>query len=129
LARALAEGASRRHRAGAVNLTPSALETMMAYTWPGNVRELSNVVERLVLLSDGGDIEPQDLPEEIRVPVTGDGGCPFKLPMSGIQFDDVEAGLIRQALDLAAGNRSHAARLLGMSYKTFLYRLDKFDLG
>lgn len=106
---------------------PAVLRCLMEYSWPGNVRELSNVVERLVLLTDNGKVTLDDLPEEIRRP-SSQPGCPFRLPASGIVWEEMEEGLLRQALDQAAGNRSVAAKLLGMSYKTFLYRLEKFGM-
>ena len=109
---------------------PSAaiLRSLMEYGWPGNVRELANVVERLVLLSEDGRADPADLPPEIVEPDLSTG-CPFRLPASGLEWSAVESGLLRQALDRANGNRAAAARLLGMGYKTFLYRLEKYGIA
>ena len=105
-------------------LPATVLRRLLAYPWPGNVRELANAMERLALLADGGVPAESDLPDELLRP-PGPSGCPFVLPPEGLALDEVEAGLIRQALGRTAGNRSAAARLLGLGYKAFLYRLDK----
>lgn len=128
LAGAFLELASARHGIAISPLTPSALRPLMAHGWPGNVRELANVVERLVLLAEDGHISTEDLPAEI-VSSPGDSECPFVLPPGGLAWDRVEAGLLRQALERANGNRAAAARLLGLGYKAFLYRLEKHDMG
>ncbi len=124
LAAGLLERASRRHGRDVAPLPPAVLRHLMTYGWPGNVRQLANVVERLVLLADGDMIRTEDLPAEILTPAPATAS-PFRIPPGGVVWDDVERDLLQQALTLAGGNRRAAARLLGMSYKTFLYRLDK----
>ena len=128
LARAFLELASARHGIEVGPLTPALLRPLMAHGWPGNVRELANVVERLVLLAEDGRISTEDLPPEI-VGALEDPECPFLLPAEGVSWERVEAGLLRQALDRAQGNRAAAARLLGLGYKAFLYRLRKHQMG
>jgi two-component system NtrC family response regulator len=120
--------ASSDHHVGGVSIPPAILRTLMSHGWPGNVRELANVVERLVLLAEDGTASPEDLPEEIRDP-SGAAGCPFRLPGSGIEWEAMEAGLLRQALDRSGGNRAAAARTLGLGYKGFLYRLEKYGIN
>jgi len=115
-----------QHKRAIGNLPGAVMRCLMEYAWPGNVRELGNVIERLVLLADGGAVTLQDLPEELRHPRALQTS-PFRLPPQGIDWDAMEEDLLAQALDMAGGNRSQAARLLGMSYKTFLYRLGKHD--
>jgi two-component system NtrC family response regulator len=128
LAGVLLERISRRYSLSLKPLPPAVLRVVMEYAWPGNVRELGNVLERLALLAEDGRMSMDDLPLEIRQPETG-AGCPFRLPAEGIQWDEMEQGLLGQALSLAGQNRTQAARLLGMSYKTFLYRLEKYGLA
>jgi len=112
-------------------LGPAVLRRLIEYAWPGNVRELANVVERLVLLAETGEVREGDLPAEVagrpgdRAP--GDGR--FRLPPAGLRWEDHERELLRQALELAAGNRARAARLLDLPYKAFLYRLEKHGLA
>lgn len=129
LAAALLERACHRHGVRRAPLPPSVLRRLMAYPWPGNVRELANVVERLALLAESDRIREEDLPAEILGHDPAGGGCPFRLPPGGLVWDELEAGLLRQALEVSGGNRTAAARCLGMGYKAFLYRLEKFGLA
>ena len=127
LTSALFERACRRHGRTVEPLPPSILRWFMSYQWPGNVRELANVVERLVLLAEDGRVSEEDLPAEVREPEAG-GGVTFRLPSSGIVWDEIERDLLAQALEMAGGNRTRAARLLSLGYKAFLYRLEKHGL-
>lgn len=106
--------------------TAMALRLLRRYTWPGNVRELRNLCERMAILFGGREVTPDDLPWEIR---RGDAAptepVPFQLPPNGIDLTALEAELIRQALGMAAGNKSRAARLLGLTRDTLLYRMEK----
>jgi two-component system NtrC family response regulator len=122
LARAAAD-----HGVEVAPISASMLRRLMAYGWPGNVRELANAIERLVLLAENGQTNPDDLPDGIRDP-SAHPDCPFRLPGSGLQWDAMEAGLLRQALERTDGNRAAAARLLGLGYKGFLYRLEKHGI-
>jgi DNA-binding NtrC family response regulator len=119
--------AERRHGTHVAPFPASLLKRLVDHSWPGNVRELANVVERLVLLSEGGRVSPEDLPDALGARAAGDGG--FKLPPGGLSWEEHEKECLRQALDLAGGNRSRAARLLDLPYKAFLYRLEKHGLA
>jgi len=121
------EQASVRHGIDVRPLQPSVLRIMIEHGWPGNVRELANVVERLVLLAEDGRVSEEDLPVDLRGRGSGTG-CPFRLPAEGVSWEQVESGLLRQALERARGNRAAAARLLGLGYKAFLYRLEKHGM-
>lgn len=128
LVEALLNRVRRRHGLDVASVPPTVLRTFMTYPWPGNVRELGNAVERLALLAEDGRMQVDDLPEEVRSP-RGGSTAPVRLPPSGIDWDGMEAGLLRQALEMAGGNRTAAARLLGLGYKAFLYRLEKHGLA
>src|SRR5207249_4377659 len=105
-----------------------ALAVLMAYSWPGNVRQLESVIESAILMTDGPTIRLQDLPQEVRHP--GSAGPLFvDIPDTGISFEALERSLLEQALGKGGGNVSRAARLLGMTRRTFQYRLRKFGLG
>jgi two-component system NtrC family response regulator len=106
---------------------PALLARLVDHPWPGNVRELANAVERLVLLSEGGRVSEGDLPAPLAGRVTADAG--WKLPPGGLSWEEHEKEALRQALELAGGNRARAARLLDLPYKAFLYRLEKFGLA
>lgn len=113
---------------GPVRLSREAEQCLLSYTWPGNVRELENFCQRMTLLNPGQLIQLEQLPPEMRgenVAATHH----FKLPPSGLDLAQVELDLIEQALEMAAGNRSKAARLLGISRDTLLYRMQKYNLS
>jgi len=106
-----------------------ALTRLEGYAWPGNIRELRNFCERMVVLLNGRTVEVENLPQEIQShqPVQASG--PFTLPDRGIKLDELEQEMIRQALERTHGNRSRAARLLGLSRDTLLYRIKKYALA
>ncbi|MDJ0655973.1 MAG: sigma-54 dependent transcriptional regulator [Xanthomonadales bacterium] len=120
---------SRLHGIEASEFPRPVMRRMMDYAWPGNVRELGNAVERLILLSDEGEVSMDDLPAEFgsRLPIA-DATDLFTLPPGGVSWESLEKSALEQALEISRGNRSQAAKLLDLSYKTFLYRLQKHDL-
>jgi transcriptional regulator with PAS, ATPase and Fis domain len=105
-----------------------ALKLLMNYTWPGNVRQLESVIERSVLMAESNYIEPADLPAEISATSLLAGGIPFDIPPEGIDIEELEKGLIIKAMERADWVIGKAAPLLGMSYKTLQYRLEKFEI-
>ncbi|MFA9460412.1 sigma-54 interaction domain-containing protein [Thiohalorhabdus sp. Cl-TMA] len=116
-----------RHGVAAPTFNRAARALLEAHPWPGNVRELRNLCERLVILLPGREIGPANLPADLqRAGAAGEG--PFTLPEGGLRLDALEADLIRQALAKTAGNRSRAARLLGLTRDTLLYRLKKYAI-
>jgi transcriptional regulator with PAS, ATPase and Fis domain len=121
-----------KHNAGAnrtiKGLTAGARNLIMTYTWPGNVRQLESAIERAILLCEGNEITVEDLPIEIRQEGTSSAAFNFKLPPEGISFEDVERSLITQAMEQTNWNITRAAKLLGLSFRTLQYRLEKFGL-
>jgi two-component system, NtrC family, response regulator len=128
---------SERIGRGIPRFTPEAEATLLGYDWPGNVRELRNVIERALALTNGEEINAESLifrptlrtiPATIQVepPSRKDNGT--LLPV-GIEFDDLalpeRRRLIRRALQQCHGNRTNAAKLLGLSSRFQLYRLMK----
>jgi transcriptional regulator with PAS, ATPase and Fis domain len=109
-------------------LTPGARNLIMSYSWPGNVRQLESAIERAILLCEGNEIEVEDLPVEIRQEGTSAAAFNFKLPPEGISFDEVERSLITQAMEQTNWNITRAAKLLGLSFRTLQYRLEKFGI-
>jgi two-component system, NtrC family, response regulator AtoC len=108
----------------------AAASLMLAYPWPGNVRELRNAIERAVLLTDGNIITARDLPAEIRQGAEAEAGQEhgFTLPPGGVVLEELECELLRQALHRSHGNRTRAARLLGLNRDQIRYRIAKFHL-
>jgi len=106
-----------------------ALKILLDYNWPGNVRQLESVIERGVLMAESDYIQPEDLPAEVHHEAQPAGSLPFEFPPQGISMDELERDLIVKAMQRADWVISKAAPLLGMSYKTLQYRLDKFGIG
>ena len=105
-----------------------ALKALSDYDWPGNVRELESVIERALLLAEGDEILPSDLPAAVRAGLSlPRGPLTLDIPESGIDLEAVERSLVLKALEKAAGNVSRAARLLGLTRRTMQYRLEKIQ--
>ncbi|MBF0464374.1 MAG: sigma-54-dependent Fis family transcriptional regulator [Nitrospirae bacterium] len=109
-------------------LNDSALKHLMDYHWPGNIRQLSAVIERAVLMTDGSVISLDDIKGELKTP-EGNGVLNIEIPDEGINFEELERELLKKAMIKANNVAARAARFLGMSYKTFWYRLEKFGLN
>jgi two-component system, NtrC family, response regulator AtoC len=118
---------SREFKKNVTRIDEKAYDRLRHYAWPGNVRELRNVIERAVLLCKGDVIGPDDLLLG-RSEQTDDHLAGFQLPPGGIDFEKIELNLLKQALALADGNQTRAAKLLSLSRDTFRYRLEKFGL-
>jgi two-component system response regulator PilR (NtrC family) len=115
-------------------VAPDALRLMRIYHWPGNVRELQNTIERAVALCHGTVVQSEDLPLRMREegpPPAPDSETPV-FPDEGVNLDAQLASFEKRwlvgALDAADGNKTRAARLLQMSFRSFRYRLAKYDL-
>jgi len=118
---------AQQHSISVPSVSKTAIKQLQQYTWPGNVRELRNVCESLVILLQGKNIEASNLPPHINsssIEISG-----FKLPVSGIKMDELEVDLLNQALQATAGNKSRAARMLGITRDVFLYRLKKYSIA
>jgi two-component system response regulator AtoC len=102
----------------------AALDRMLRYTWPGNIRELRNVLERATIVSRGADtIGPEHLPADVR-DATGIG-VEHHVPKS---LDEVERSHIERTLRVHSGNRTHAARELGISRATLIKKIRAYGL-
>ncbi|MBN1770114.1 MAG: sigma-54-dependent Fis family transcriptional regulator [Deltaproteobacteria bacterium] len=109
--------------ARAVEVTPAAWERLRRHRWPGNVRELRNTVERALVLSGGGALEPQHLQLE----AAAVGPPPEAGTASTLR--EMERRAILEALEAAGGNRKAAAERLGISLRTLQYRLKEYGLA
>lgn len=114
-------------------VSEQALERLMAWRWPGNVRELRNAVERAVMFNTSGVLEVDDLPPRIRFAATvgpaAASSSGFVLPEDGVSLEEVERGLVEQALQRTDGNLTAAAKLLGLSRYALRNRAVKFGLA
>jgi len=121
------------HRHG-LQLSPEAVTSLEQYSWPGNVRELQNTIERAVILSDGKSIRTQDLNFAFQDRRRTDEFVQF-LDLTGSLTDvsdrasrAAERVKIKQALELSNWNKTQAAELLAVSYKTLLNKVKEYDL-
>src|SRR6266481_2930786 len=107
-------------------ISPEATNLLLSHHWPGNVRELQNIIERACALAKTSRLEPGDIHLDSprnKPSVSGDGFLP-----EGMTLDQWEDDMIREALKRAGGNKSQAARLLGLSRNALRYRLSKIGI-
>ncbi len=109
------------------SMDPAAISALSEYNWPGNIRQLESVIERAVLMSDAGAIKLKDIKSELRIPQPS-GATGLDIPDEGLNFEELEKELLKKAMTKANGVVAKAAKLLGMSYKTFWYRWEKLNL-
>ena len=110
-----------------MSISPAAIEQLIGFHWPGNVRELENVIERACALAGGPVLEPSDIHLD-RVRTKSQTGSSALLP-EGKTLDGWEDEIIREAYRRANGNKSQAARMLGLSRNALRYRLEKIGIG
>jgi len=104
-----------------------ALERLAGHDWPGNVRELRNAVERAVVVCAESEIQPHHLPDSIRPRVRQAKAGEGVFVPAGSTLDEAEKALILDTLDRAGGNKTQAARTLGITTKTLHLKLKKYD--
>jgi len=127
--------AAKYGRPPVTGFSGDAERLLLAYRWPGNVRELRNVMERLVVLGGGEEVQAEHLPKEILrlrpEPAAARLASPERivLPEGGLSLDALERDLIEQALERAGGNKAIAAKLLGVSYDSIRYQVKKLGLS
>jgi len=105
----------------------NTMKALVEYNWPGNIRQLESVIERALLMSESSYIGLKDIKSELRSSLGGDV-LDFDFPEEGINFEELEKELLRKAMLKSHGVATKAAKLLGISYKTFCYRWEKFNL-
>ncbi|MBI4735240.1 MAG: sigma-54-dependent Fis family transcriptional regulator [candidate division NC10 bacterium] len=112
-----------------LTIAPDAFKALETYDWPGNVRELENALERAMIFHRGDVITLADLPETIRAPRAKEAAAlPVSLPEAGLSLEEVEKELILRALQKHDWNQSRAARYLGITRHTLLYRMEKHSI-
>ena len=115
-----------QHNLPEASLTKDARQHLQRHAWQGNVRELRNVCERLSILLAGREIAASNLPLDVRATSAAVARpVPFSLPDDGVNLEALERDLLNQALERTQNNKTHAARLLGISRDALNYRLKK----
>ena len=128
LAQSLFLNARQKHGRPELRLPASLLPYFVGHYWPGNVRELENVIERLVVLTAGSEIELEDLPENLRQGNAAVDELRLDLPAEGLSLESVEKELIVRTLKKFSWNQTQAARYLDISRRTLIYRMEKYDI-
>lgn len=108
-------------------ISAGAVQKLMTYYWPGNVRELENVIERSLVLAPAETLEAEDIRLDMSPRVKPNNITEHFLP-DGMSLDDYEQSIIREALKRANGNKSQAARLLGLTRNALRYRLTQMGI-
>ena len=112
-------------------LSKDAVHAVMNHPWVGNVRELRNAIERAVLLNDGPLIAADQLSfldGKGTIPAGLERASEIHVPQTGMSLDELNKNLIIQALEMSNGNKAKAAKLLGMSRPTMIYRIEKYGI-
>jgi DNA-binding NtrC family response regulator len=111
-----------------VTLDPVAEDMLMSYAWPGNVRELENVIERAMLMCEL-EIKPEHLGIHVRLDIAAIQDSIRSLPeITSLAVKKSESEAIERALHMTGGNKSRAADLLGVSYKTLLIKIKDYGV-
>ena len=122
----------RRTRSGVTAIDPAAMERLIDYDWPGNVRELENVIERALVLAEGELIEVTDLPLLININGPDSGTTVALGTGDAIDLDrvlvDMQENVIRQVLAITGGNKTEAAKRLGITKSRLLYKINKYGI-
>ncbi len=115
---------SKKFKKSFKNASPEASEFLLRYSWPGNVRQLRNLIERIVLLEKGPTLGVEHLPQEITEAVNEAPGVSSR---SSLSLAEIEERHIKQVMRMTVGNKSRAARILGISRPTLIEKLKRMD--
>ncbi len=107
------------------NVSPDALAALTDHAWPGNVRELKNLLESLLVTTDGDEIGIEDLPRSVRGPRAEVEASEL---VAGTTLEQMERALIRRTLEHTGGNRTHSAALLGIGVRTLQRKMQAYDI-
>jgi len=120
---------AKANRKPVTGIDDAAVEALGAYTWPGNIRELKNIIERMIVLCPGDRLTLENVPEDIRFPgaLRPATGFTEAAPPSG-KIEDMEKSMIVRALQEVQGNKSLAAKNLGISRRTLYRKMDEYGI-
>jgi two-component system response regulator HydG len=118
---------SERNNKNIQGYTPRAMQKIMAYSWPGNIRELMNAVERAVVLAHADFLDAAEIALIMEDSASSVGAAESDRPPQNLSLEDVEKKSILGALDACGGNKSEAARRLGITRKTLRAKLQKYQ--
>jgi two-component system response regulator PilR (NtrC family) len=112
-------------------IAPDAVQLLMQYRWPGNVRELENTIERMAILTTGDTITADQVPNSIKEFKPDTALTPAEIPDGGLDLEallgETERRLLHSALEKAGGVKTEAAKLLGLTFRSFRHRIRKYE--
>ena len=112
---------TRKFSGGKKRFNKKAIQILMKYSWPGNIRELENVISYAIVMAKGDEITEKDLPEEILA------GKEVLTP-ENLNLTEIEKETIKNALKMTGGNKTLAAKALGISKRTLLNKIKQYDI-
>ena len=119
---------AEKNRKTIKGFTPQAMDLLIRYEWPGNVRELMNAVERAVVLANSEYLDEKDLPLALKDETTEGKARPKQVIPGDLPLEEVEKVSILKTLELTGGNKSEAARRLGITRRTLHKKLKKYGV-
>jgi DNA-binding NtrC family response regulator len=125
LAQTFLEEFSEKHKKTVRSPAAIVQRALCDYAWPGNIRELRNVIERAVIICRTDQLALSDLQKQLSQPVTANPTIEFPV---GVQLADAEKELLLKTLTFTGGNKSQAAKILGISLKTLYNKLERYGL-
>jgi two-component system, NtrC family, response regulator PilR len=115
----------------AKKITPEAMNLLMNQRWPGNVRELENTIERLVIMTPNNTVNLENIPDNMKSVPSGSELITTDIPDEGLEMEklleNIEKNLLQKALEKTGGVKTEAAKLLGLSFRSFRHRLQKYE--
>ncbi len=117
---------SKKHGKIIEGITPEARKILFRYSWPGNIRELKNCIESMVVISQNGFLDLNDIPEHIYK--NNKPALPGPVFPVGIPLEEMEKEVIKNTLAYVGGNRGETAKILGIGERTLYRKLDKYSL-
>lgn len=114
-------------------INAEAMKALMVYRWPGNVRELENTIERMVIMTPEDVLGIEHVPDTVKSPYPCVDLVPLEIPEAGVNLEELlenaEKAFLRKALEKAGGVKTDAAKLLGLTFRSFRHRLQKYGDG
>jgi len=120
--------ASRRFNRPALQFDKDVFRYFQAYAWPGNVRELKHIIERLAVVAEDDNVSSKDLPENLTSTTGAAANVLIQLPDDGIDLEEVEREILRQALEKHGWNQTRTAQYLNVTRSALIYRMQKYGL-
>lgn len=112
-----------------IRFTKEILSHFQNFPWPGNIRQLQNTVERMVVLANGDELGPQDVPDEIRKHQKSTANPTIDLPEAGLDLENLERDVIHQALERHNWNQTATSKYLNITRSMLMTRMQKYNLA